>query len=176
MPEPAFALRRLSPDDVPAIADLYARCRDYFLLEGGAPPTVDDAHVLFTDIPESKQAVDQAVFGWGQGGRLDAVAAVLSDYPVVGEWYLGVLLVDPARRGQGVGRTIYGMVEAWAVARGARHMRVAVLEANTAAHGFWRSLGFADLRTVAAERFGRKWHRRVELRRDLVGYASGTRV
>src|SRR3546814_1829520 len=98
------------------VADLYNRCSDYFRLQDGAAPTLDDARELFSDVPPEKSAHNQAVLGWKGPGGLYAIAAILRDYPRDGTWYLGFMIVDAAQRGRGVGRSIYSTVESWAAA------------------------------------------------------------
>src|SRR3546814_9368204 len=80
------------------VADLYNRCSDYFLLQDGAAPTLDDARELFSDVPPEKSAHNQAVLGWKGPGGLYAIAAILRDYPRDGTWYLGFMIVDAAQR------------------------------------------------------------------------------
>src|SRR3546814_5013954 len=41
--------------DAADVADLYNRCSDYFLLQDGAAPTLDDARELFSDVPPEKK-------------------------------------------------------------------------------------------------------------------------
>lgn len=61
----------------------------------------------------------------------------------------GSFMVDPAHRGQGVGRALGEDVVAWARAAGYRGIQFnAVVETNTAAVRLWRSLGFEVLATV----------------------------
>ena len=144
---------KLTQADAADVADLYNRCSDYFLLQDGAAPTLDDARELFSDVPPEKSAHNQAVLGWKGPGGLYAIAAILRDYPRDGTWYLGFMIVDAAQRGRGVGRSIYSTVESWAAARGATEIRLAVLEANEAAERFWRSLGFIEYRRVGPDTF-----------------------
>ncbi|WP_294246133.1 GNAT family N-acetyltransferase [uncultured Sphingomonas sp.] len=158
--------RELTEADAPAVADLFVRCADYFLLQDGVMPEPADAVALFADVPPEKAADDQVVLGWRDDRGLYAVAAVLRDYPDDGIWYLGLLLVDGTRRRLGIGRSLYEAIEAWAAARGARHMRLAVLEANVAGECFWRALGFEEIRRVGPDKFKEKRHCRVELSRS----------
>lgn len=159
----------LTEADAADVADLYSRCTDYFLLQDGAGPTLADARGLFTDVPAEKNVGDQTVLGWRGPDGLYAIVAILRDYPHEGTWYLGFMLVDPARRGRGVGRLIYSTVEAWAVAKGAIEIRLAVLEANVSGERFWRSLGFDEYRRVGPDAFKARSHHRVELNRCLGG-------
>jgi ribosomal protein S18 acetylase RimI-like enzyme len=161
----AFTL--LSPADVPAIFDLYRRCADYFWLQDGHPAQPSDAGELFTDLPVSKTSEDLHVFGYLHQKRIDAVAALLAGYPGQDDWYLGLLLLDPSLRGQGLGREMYQGIEQWSGAQGAKRMLLAVLQENIAAFRFWRSLGFELIREVAPVSFKKKVHLRYELARRL---------
>ena len=157
----------LTESDAAEIAELYARCSDYFLLQDGEAATLADARELFTDVPPEKAAYDQVVFGWMGCDGLYAIAAVLRDYPHRGTWYLGFMIVDAARRDRGIGRSIYSTIENWAAAGGAVEIRLAVLEANTAGERFWRSLGFTEVRRVGPDAFKARSHYRIELNRRL---------
>lgn len=158
----------LSEGDAPEVANLYGRCADYFMLQDGAAPTISDAHALFTDVPPGKDPRDQVVLGWRCGQDLDALAAILRDYPCDGISYLGFMMVDARLRGRGLGRSVYAVIEKWAAASGAREIRLAVLEANEAGERFWRSLGFGEVRRVGPDRFKLRLHRRIELSRHIV--------
>lgn len=65
---------KLTQADAADVADLYNRCSDYFLLQDGAAPTLDDARELFSDVPPEKSAHNQAVLGWKGPGGLYAIA------------------------------------------------------------------------------------------------------
>jgi ribosomal protein S18 acetylase RimI-like enzyme len=161
------AIKFLSRADAPAILDLYNRCSDYFLLQDGEPAAASDADELFDDVPPSKQPEDQHVLGYCSERRLDAVAALLTDHPDPGDWYVGLLLLDPHQRGRGLGRELYADIERWSADRGAKRMMLAVLKENAQAQRFWRSLGFEHVRTVQPATFKRKSHIRYELARRL---------
>jgi ribosomal protein S18 acetylase RimI-like enzyme len=171
-PSPAFSLgshglEMLSRADSPAIFDLYRRCGNFFVLQDGEPPVPADADELFTDVPPSKRPEDQHVFGCRRDGRLEALAALLVDYPAPGSWYLGLLIVDPLVRGQGLGRKMYASLEASASQRGARQILAGVLRENASALRFWRSLGFERLRVVGPRTFKGRTHLIDELARQL---------
>jgi N-acetylglutamate synthase len=75
------------------------------------------------------------------GGQ--AVAAALA----VQTGRIGVFLnvvVDPARRGEGLGRQVMLAALAWTQAAGATHAAIQVLVDNAPALGLYRSLGFVD--------------------------------
>jgi ribosomal protein S18 acetylase RimI-like enzyme len=57
---------------------------------------------------------------------------------------VGYLWVEPAFRRHGIARALFEEVAAWARSQeGIGHFEMAVLSADTAAAGFWRSIGFS---------------------------------
>lgn len=173
---PCFVPIELSEAHAPEVASLYGRCAEYFLVQDGVAPAFADAQALFTDVPPEKDARDQSVLGWRSAEGLDAVAAILRDYPRDGIWYLGFMILDADLRGRGLGRLMYSAIEEWAADRGATEIRLAVLEANQAGERFWRSLGFGEVRRVGPDTFKARCHRRIELSRRIhSGLAAGER-
>lgn len=72
-------------------------------------------------------------------------------------------MVDPAYRGQGIGRTLGEYALAWARAAGYAAMQFnAVVETNTAAVVLWQELGFKIIATIP-EAFDHRQHGRVGL-------------
>ncbi|HIV77512.1 MAG TPA: GNAT family N-acetyltransferase [Candidatus Sphingomonas excrementigallinarum] len=157
----------LTEADALAVADLFVRCADYFMMQDGVMPELADAVALFSDVPPEKAASDQVILGWRDDDGLYAVAATLRDYPCDDTWYLGLLIVEPARRRLGLGRYLYASIEALAAMRGAQEMRLAVLESNVAAERFWRMLGFEEIRRLGPDQFKEMRHCRVELGRSI---------
>lgn len=164
---PSVSPNEVSQTDVLDVANLYARCADYFLLQDGELPTLADAYELFTDVPPEKEVQDQTVWGWKHDNSLCAIAAFVRDYPCNGTWYLGFMIVDPILRGQGFGRLIYVQIEDWAASKGAKEIRLTVLEVNEASERFWRSLGFDERQRVGPHTFKIRSHRRIELSRPI---------
>ncbi len=163
---------KLTPNDASDVFALYARCSDYFFLQDGEAPTLEDADQLFADVPPEKEAHDQTVLGWKDADGLYAIAAILRDYPKNRTWYLGSMLVDSKKRDRGVGRLIYSEIEEWAAKQGAAEIRLAVLEANVAGERFWRAMGFHEVRRLGPDPFKLRRHRRVELQRHIKGDSS----
>jgi GNAT superfamily N-acetyltransferase len=155
----------LTEADAAAVFDLFVRCRDDFVRQDGVEATPNDAVGLFSDVPEGKSASDQTILGWRDSHELDAIAAILRDYPARHGWYLGLLLVDPSRRGLGTGRLLHDAVARWALASGARELRLSVLEENIAATGFWQALGYRERRRLDSDTFKLRRHRRIEMTR-----------
>jgi ribosomal protein S18 acetylase RimI-like enzyme len=58
--------------------------------------------------------------------------------------FVSDLVVEPAHRHRGVGRTLMSAAEDYARARGARRIRLRVLARNTAARGFYESMNYVE--------------------------------
>lgn len=54
----------LTKSDAVAIAELFVRCADYFLLQDGVMPGLADAIALFLDVPPTKAEGNQVILGW----------------------------------------------------------------------------------------------------------------
>ena len=87
-------------------------------------------------------------------GRPDRHYIVAEDGPIVGfggvmlvgdEAHVTNLLVDPAKRGAGVGRAILERLVALAVADGAKHLTLEVRAQNEEALALYRSFGLAPV-------------------------------
>lgn len=122
---------------------LLEKCVDYTQLVTGSPPKPSAAASLLSDIPQGKSLRDKFVFGISvipQG--LVCVLDAVRDYPTQDDWWLGLLLVDPTHRNQGLGQSIYRSFEEWVGHQGGRRVFLGVLEDNQNAYRFWQRLGF----------------------------------
>ena len=66
-----------------------------------------------------------------------------------GTWSILLLLLEPAARCQGLGSAVHAAFARWAASRGARHLLVAVSEANGQALHFWRDrMGYTETKSA----------------------------
>jgi GNAT superfamily N-acetyltransferase len=114
---------------------------------------------------------DQIAALWLEPPPGRCVVAVNEDGRIVGSAKMGPnrpgrgahiatasFMVDPAARGQGVGRALGEEALRWARAQGYRGMQFnAVVETNTAAVRLWQSLGF-EIMTTIPEAFNHRRH------------------
>ena len=165
----------LKSEDSPILQPLLENCADYFELVNGLPPTGSEAQELFKAKPPTKTLTDKLVIGlWNDAEKLIGVL-VIRDYPQPGEWFVGLLLVDPTYRQHGIGQQMYQAFEQWAVTRGARYMGLGVVEQNTRAFEFWQRLGFEVVEKRLPKRDGNKDSGVVVMRRSLQVELTGTR-
>ena len=129
--------------DREAVADLFRRSADYVELERGEGPTDALADEFFADAVPGAAPEDQLKLGlFAGGGRLLGLADMGFGYPEAGDAYLGLLQLDAAARGQGLGARFLRHLEAEARARGALRLFITVLHANPRGRAFWEREGF----------------------------------
>lgn len=153
MAEPV--IRSIDPDrDRVAAQDLCDRAADYIILETGNPPKPDYAAKLMVEAPRTLPSRDVFAFGADVDGRLVGIVTCLRNFYADREWYMGLLLLDPAARNAGLGARMARHVFDTAQAQQARCIRVAVLDANPKGRRFWERQGFSHERTVPGDPAG----------------------
>ncbi|MEP3347233.1 MAG: GNAT family N-acetyltransferase [Litoreibacter sp.] len=139
-------------DDFVRVRDLCERASDYVMLEEGHPP--DDAYVTRTLNEAPPVCGPDDIFLRGierEDGSLAGIATSIRHFYEHGEWYMGLLMLDPKERGGGLGRKVAQHVIDEACDDGAPCIRIAVLDANTRGRKFWESLGFTHEKSVQSD-------------------------
>ncbi|MCZ4316230.1 GNAT family N-acetyltransferase [Comamonadaceae bacterium G21597-S1] len=163
-------LQMLSRARVSELQELYDACVDYFVHAQGQAAPADAALAEFDDRPDGVPAEAKVVFGSLQpDGSCAAMVEGLRDYPQAGVWYLGLMLVRPALRSQGLGAALVRRFEHLARAAGAREIRLCVFDTAPRSRAFWERNGYRVFRAVPATQFGAKRHARTELHKMLDG-------
>jgi GNAT superfamily N-acetyltransferase len=145
-PDGRFSTRRLEPPDLPALQSLFERGSEYFVIATGAPPGPDEAERAFVGGPPSKAVSDKQTIGVFDG--TDALVGVLDaipDFPSDGTCTIGLLLLQPAARGHGLGPAVLAAFEAWMARRGTRQLRTAVVARHAEGIRFLQRHGWAPL-------------------------------
>ena len=144
-----YSVVRLTATDSAAAAhlqELFERCTDFHELSEGAPtrPTAGPEELAM--LPPGKDLADKFPFGvYAAPGRMVGYLELMRDYPTEHEWWVGLLLFDPAVRRQGLGGRIFRAAAEWVSAQGGSMIRLGVLEQNPDALRFWRRQGFHEL-------------------------------
>ena len=146
----------LGEADAPRLQALFEACPDYFE-RCGLPLAADEAlqDLRSTPPPDFAWAAQWHLGLVRPGGDgLVAVLQVCSEAPAPGVWHLGLLMVHPAHRGQGLARRLVAALEAWALQSGARWLRLGVVAGNEPAERFWCRQGFRELRRRVSQGAG----------------------
>ena len=140
----ARLIRSLDPvADLDAVAGLYVRAAAFWLMTDRKPPDPAKAAAFFTDGPPGCDPSISCRLGVFEDCGLLGVAELSFGFPGPEDAYLGLMLIDPAARGRGLGRVFLAEVERLARAKGCPSLFLAVLEENTPGLRFWQARGFA---------------------------------
>lgn len=119
---------------------LYQRSPEFFRCTGTQPAAEQD----WLDLPSGKGRADVLALGGWRDGRLDCYCEVLRGYPEAHFAYLGLLLVAEDCQGEGLGRLLWEQVCERLDWPEVTRWRLAVVDSNAQAVGFWRRLGFVE--------------------------------
>jgi GNAT superfamily N-acetyltransferase len=145
MPSAPITVRAATPADVPTIVALVKELAEY---EKAADQVVaTDASMLRALFPTSGPPAAEALIG-EIGGRPEGLALFFMNFSTwVGQQgvYLEDLFVRPSARGKGLGKALFLEVARISSSRGCTRMDWAVLNWNTSAIDFYKSLGAKGL-------------------------------
>jgi RimJ/RimL family protein N-acetyltransferase len=156
---PNYSAKLLDPEDAVVLQKLYEQCTEFALLTDGHPPTPTAAREEFDAVPDGKTTQDKYIFGlFAQQNDLIGMIESIRCYPDNQTWWLGLMMLSPEQRSQGLGTEFYRAFENWVSAQGLKQISLSVVEANELGLQFWRSLGFEVIRKTEPRQFGNKTH------------------
>ncbi len=136
--ERSFVVPALIPAVPEEIEPLLSVCAPWFE-QIGQPA---DVEALFRDRPPGP--CRKEVLGiWERG--LAGVVDLLHGYPDPRTWFIGLLVLSPDRRGQGLGVRVEQQLVTEARVSGVQRMRLGVQFNNTAGRRFWERCGYTVL-------------------------------
>jgi GNAT superfamily N-acetyltransferase len=140
-----LAIRALGPGDEDRLQRVFTACADHFAaLTGQRAPAPDAA-------AQELRACEET---WGRQVAVLTLLHTGEDVGAVGWWagnpgpdraLLGMLMIDPAHRGQGLAREALQAVEVWLGGRGIRALRTAFQRRRLPIHPIVRALGFTEM-------------------------------
>ena len=143
---PRTRLRPAAPEDCPRIHELIVGLAVYEREPDAVEGTVEDLreHLFPEDGSAAQVFAHVAEVDDGSGWQVAGIAiwfVTFSTWKVRHGLWLEDLFVEPRRRGLGLGRMLLTELARIAVERGYPRFEWWVLDWNTPAHGFYRSLG-----------------------------------
>jgi RimJ/RimL family protein N-acetyltransferase len=154
-----FIAGLLSPADLGLVIQLNSECSDFYFLQNGQSPNEADARELFEQVPAQCDPSMKLPIGlFDPQKTLIGVLEVLRGYRTASDWYIGLMLLSPRFRGQGLGAEIHNEFVAHARQAGVRRLMLAVLEANDAGRRFWLRCGYRKIKDYPPRQSGRRFH------------------
>lgn len=153
----SYIIRELSEKDEAALQDLCERCYEFTLLTEGQMPGENAGYDILNDLPPGKELKDKKVLGVYDNELLVAVVELVMDYKVPGEWIIGLLMIDPCRRGNNLGSIIHDYIKEFVALNGGSLLRLGVIEENGQGLNFWEKLGYREVERKE-QTFGKKDH------------------
>ena len=115
---------------------------------GGQPAAPDEAHrEIHGALPAGWPYTKKWSIGFvDDADTLIGMADVVSDLLAAGVWHIGLFIVASALQGRGMAQSLYHALEHWAAVRGARWLRLGVVEGNARAERFWERCAYVEMR------------------------------
>lgn len=146
---PDYRLKSIYTGDRKIVGKVLEKCSDYYILTGGGLKAEKEAKEIFTTLPPGKTINDKYVLGIFRAEKgLVGIVDVIKDFPAVAEWTIGLILIDPDARGQGLGKAVHRALSGWAAGLGAKFFRIGVVQDNFKALNFWTGLGYKKAKEV----------------------------
>lgn len=152
-----YKIEKLLKENDSIVAKLCEKCSDYYILSGGVFPSKEEIDSMFNDLPPNKDLEDKFLLGVYKSDELVGMVDIIKDFPTIGEWTLGLMLIEPGERGSGLGKIIHKELIKWAKDLGAKTFRIGVIENNQKAFKFWSNLGYTKIKEVKMD-FKSKTH------------------
>ncbi|BEP28158.1 GNAT family N-acetyltransferase [Helicovermis profundi] len=138
-----YTLRLLNDEYLEEIQNLCNNCSDYYLLDKGSVADSDAAQKILEALPNGKTYDDQFNLGiFNKSNSLIGLINIIKDYPYSNVWMLGLLMIDPSERNNGLGKLIHKEIVNIVKEENANKIRIGVLKDNINALKFWNSIGY----------------------------------
>ena len=130
--------------------DLAIRAEDYVVLEVGHIANEDFIRDFFEACPPGLGPDCLLHFGIMEGPAMVGMICIAEGYEFPDDWWVGLLLLDPAFRRQKIGHAVVTEVKKRARLHGINMLKLAVLCANPRGLRFWQKEGFVHHRDAPA--------------------------
>lgn len=148
----------LDSDAVPTLQAFFEANPGYHLAVEGRVPGPHAAREEFESPPPAEWGYNKRwMLGFlAAGGEMIAMASVVSNLLAEGVWHLGLFIVATSLHGNGTAHELYGGLESWMRVKGARWLRLGVVDGNRRAERFWRRHGFVEVRRRLGVQMGER--------------------
>jgi RimJ/RimL family protein N-acetyltransferase len=167
-----YLIREARRDEVGEIQAFNDANPEYWRFTHGHPPPPDDAAQAFDAHPPADMSYSEDLWFIVReqaSGAITAQIAVATNLLAPGVYHLGFFIVATRCWGSGLAARLHGAYQHWAVERGARWLRLGVVEANRRARVFWERLGYEEVQCREDYELGILRHRLYTMVKPLPG-------
>ena len=134
--------------DVPRLEAFFAANPLFHQTVSGAPATPEAVREACAALPPPEWPFSRRwlLLVIDERGEVIGAVDLLADLFAIGVWHVGLFVVATALHGSGTPGAIYAALEAWMKSRGARWLRLGVVDANARGERFWRRMGYVEVR------------------------------
>ena len=142
-----WSLREMAPNEGRDLQALFVRCADFFEISQGGPPERGQAQDQFSSLPPGASHIDKAVLAIvDEDGTMIGAVDFVYGWPDGMTIMLGLLLLEPDARRQGIGsQVLEGLLGMWR-AEGFQRVRIGVVAGNVSGRRFWERHDFAEVK------------------------------
>jgi RimJ/RimL family protein N-acetyltransferase len=153
-----YNIKILHENNHKIVEELCVKCSDYYILHQGILPSKEELDEIFNTLPPNKNYQDKFVLGiYKFDNKLVGIVDIVRNFTIVGEWMLGLMLIEPQERGNGLGKIVHEALVEWAINLGAKSFRIGVIKENNRGINFWSALGYKKIKEVTMD-FAEKKH------------------
>lgn len=152
-----YKIKCLIRENSNIVETLCKECLDYYILTGGTVPSKEEVKEIFIALPPNKNYEDKFVLGIYKLNELIGLVDIIKDFITTKEWTIGLMLIKPQERSNGLGKVVHKALVEWAKDLGAKSFRIGVIEDNYKGINFWSSLGYKKIKEVNMD-FNKKTH------------------
>lgn len=147
-----YRIKFLCTDNLNIVEKLCEKCSDYYFLHDGVLPSMKEVNEIFIALPPNKNYEDKFVLGiFRFDNNLVGIVDIVKNFPTVGEWMLGLMLIEPEERGNKLGTIVHKALSEWATKLGAKSFRIGVIQENYKGIKFWSGLGYKKIKEIDME-------------------------
>jgi GNAT superfamily N-acetyltransferase len=148
----------LTSEHLPRLQRFFEENPTFFLAVNGSVPGPNEAREQFESVFPAEWSFEKK---WllafrREDGSMVGMADLVSNLFADGVWHIDLFIVATSLHGTGTAQTLYAQLESWMRTRGARWLRLGVVEGNRRAERFWERMGYLDLRRRIGVEMGDK--------------------